>query len=299
MPNDTDDLRIREIRELSAPADVMREFPRVEPASRTVTRARRAVHDILAGDDDRLVVIVGPCSVHDPAAALDYAARLAKLRNRLRDTLEIVMRVYFEKPRTTVGWKGLINDPDLDGSFQIDKGLRIARRPAARDQQARPAGRLRVPRHDHAAISRRPRRLGRHRRAHHREPGAPRTGLRPLLPGRLQERHRRQRQDRRRRGEGGLRAAPFPRRHQERPRGNRRHRRQRRLPHHPAWRQGAELRRGQRRCRLHRAPRGRPGAGGDDRRQPRQQRQEAGEPAQGRRRHRPPGRPTATAASSA
>jgi 3-deoxy-7-phosphoheptulonate synthase len=128
MPNDTDDLRIREIRELSTPAEVMREFPRVPAASRTVTRARSAIHDILTGDDDRLVVIVGPCSVHDPAAALDYAARLADLRQRLRGTLEIVMRVYFEKPRTTVGWKGLINDPDLDGSFQIDKGLRTARR---------------------------------------------------------------------------------------------------------------------------------------------------------------------------
>ena len=128
MPTDTDDLRIREIREMSTPAEVMRELPRIEAASRTVTRTRRAIHDILAGDDDRLVAIVGPCSVHDPAAALDYAARLAKLCHRLRGHLEIVMRVYFEKPRTTVGWKGLINDPDLDGSFQIDKGLRTARR---------------------------------------------------------------------------------------------------------------------------------------------------------------------------
>ena len=128
MPNDTDDLRIREIRELSAPADVMREFPRGPSASHTVTRARRAVHDILSGIDDRLVVIVGPCSVHDPAAALEYADALAKVRNRLHGALEIVMRVYFEKPRTTVGWKGLINDPDLDGSFKIDKGLRTARK---------------------------------------------------------------------------------------------------------------------------------------------------------------------------
>ncbi len=128
MPNDTDDLRIRELRELSTPAEVMREFPRVDAASRTVTGARQAIHDILAGDDDRLVAIVGPCSVHDPEAALDYAARLAKLRRRLSGSLEVVMRVYFEKPRTTVGWKGLINDPDLDGSFQIDKGLRTARK---------------------------------------------------------------------------------------------------------------------------------------------------------------------------
>ncbi len=127
MSTDTDDLRIREIRELSPPADVMREFPRTDAASRTVAGARRAVHNILAGDDDRLAVVIGPCSVHDPLAALDYAARLADVRHRLRGSLEIVMRVYFEKPRTTVGWKGLINDPDLDGSFRIDKGLRLAR----------------------------------------------------------------------------------------------------------------------------------------------------------------------------
>ena len=127
MTNETDDLHIREIKELSSPAEVMREFPRTDAASRAVTAGRRAIHDILAGKDDRLAVVVGPCSVHDPLAALDYAARLADVRHRLRGSLEIVMRVYFEKPRTTVGWKGLINDPDLDGSFQIDKGLRVAR----------------------------------------------------------------------------------------------------------------------------------------------------------------------------
>ena len=128
MPTATDDLRIREIRELSPPAEVMREFPRDDAASRTVTRTRHAIDDILTGTDDRLVAIVGPCSVHDPVAALDYAGRLADLRHRLRGALEIVMRVYFEKPRTTVGWKGLINDPDLDGSFRIDQGLRTARK---------------------------------------------------------------------------------------------------------------------------------------------------------------------------
>ncbi len=126
-PTDTDDLRIREIRELSTPAEVIAEFPRTAGATRVVTEARRAIHDILHGDDDRLVVVIGPCSVHDPAAALDYAGRLAALRRSLGEALEIVMRVYFEKPRTTVGWKGLINDPDLDGSFAIDKGLRLAR----------------------------------------------------------------------------------------------------------------------------------------------------------------------------
>ena len=123
----TDDLRIRELKELSTPEQVMREFPRTETASDTVTGARTALHDILHGTDDRLAVVIGPCSIHDPVAAMDYARRLAEIRPYLADRLEIIMRVYFEKPRTTVGWKGLINDPDLDGSFEIDKGLRIAR----------------------------------------------------------------------------------------------------------------------------------------------------------------------------
>jgi 3-deoxy-7-phosphoheptulonate synthase len=105
----------------------MGEIPRTLTATRTVAASRSAIHAILTGADDRLLVIVGPCSIHDPAAAMDYASRLAALRETLADRLEIVMRVYFEKPRTTVGWKGLINDPDLDGSFRIDKGLRLAR----------------------------------------------------------------------------------------------------------------------------------------------------------------------------
>jgi 3-deoxy-7-phosphoheptulonate synthase len=123
----TDDLRIRELKELTTPDEVMREIPRTLTATRVVMAARNAIHAILNGADDRLLVIVGPCSVHDPAAAVDYAERLAALREQLSDRLEIVMRVYFEKPRTTVGWKGLINDPDLDNSFNINKGLRLAR----------------------------------------------------------------------------------------------------------------------------------------------------------------------------
>jgi 3-deoxy-7-phosphoheptulonate synthase len=123
----TDDLRIRELKELSTPEEVMREIPRTLTATRVVMGARNAIHAILGGTDDRLLVIVGPCSIHDPEAAIDYATRLATLRERLADRLEIVMRVYFEKPRTIVGWKGLINDPDLDGSFDINKGLRLAR----------------------------------------------------------------------------------------------------------------------------------------------------------------------------
>jgi 3-deoxy-7-phosphoheptulonate synthase len=127
MTHNTDDLRIKEIKELLPPAHVIREFPATEKVATTVFQARGAIHRILHGDDDRLLVIVGPCSIHDPKAALDYAQRLAAIKTRLGDDLEIVMRVYFEKPRTTVGWKGLINDPRLDGSFRINDGLRIAR----------------------------------------------------------------------------------------------------------------------------------------------------------------------------
>src|SRR5438445_1130038 len=123
----TDDLRIAELRELSTPAQVIAEFPLDEAAEDTLAKSRAAVHAILDGKDDRLVVVVGPCSIHDTQAAIEYAQRLAKERARLAGELEIVMRVYFEKPRTTVGWKGLINDPDLDGSFRINHGLRLAR----------------------------------------------------------------------------------------------------------------------------------------------------------------------------
>jgi 3-deoxy-7-phosphoheptulonate synthase len=124
----TDDIRISDIRELITPEELMREHARTERASTLVAQTRRALHHILHGQDPRLIVVIGPCSIHDVAAAKDYAARLVQQRERLADDLEIVMRVYFEKPRTTVGWKGLINDPDLDGSFQINKGLRLARR---------------------------------------------------------------------------------------------------------------------------------------------------------------------------
>jgi len=127
MRHMTDDLRIKEIKELAPPAHLLREFPCDEAASSTVFDARSAIHRILHGMDDRLVIVIGPCSIHDPAAALEYAKRLKAERERLKADLEIVMRVYFEKPRTTVGWKGLINDPDLDGSFRINHGLRVAR----------------------------------------------------------------------------------------------------------------------------------------------------------------------------
>lgn len=126
MPR-TDDLRIREMKELIPPAHLIREFPCTDSASYTTANARNALHRILHGQDDRLMVVVGPCSIHDTKAALDYAGRLVQERLRFAGELEIVMRVYFEKPRTTVGWKGLINDPYMDNSFRINDGLRMAR----------------------------------------------------------------------------------------------------------------------------------------------------------------------------
>ena len=124
----TENLRIRSIRAVSTPAEVQAELPLSEAAAQTTLVARGEIQRLLRGEDDRLLVVVGPCSIHDPAAALEYAGRLAALRAELAGELLVVMRVYFEKPRTTVGWKGLINDPDLDESFRIDRGLRLARR---------------------------------------------------------------------------------------------------------------------------------------------------------------------------
>ncbi len=122
-----DDVRIKAIKELAPPAHVLREFPASPKAAATTFEARTAIHRILFGADDRLLVVIGPCSIHDYAAAMEYARRLKVEAERLKDDLLIVMRVYFEKPRTTVGWKGLINDPHLDGSFAINEGLRLAR----------------------------------------------------------------------------------------------------------------------------------------------------------------------------
>lgn len=123
-----DDVRIKEIKELVPPAHVLREFPATPASAETTFLTRQAIHRILYGADDRLLVIVGPCSIHDPEAALEYARRLKEQADRLRGELLVVMRVYFEKPRTTVGWKGLINDPYLDDSYRINDGIRLARR---------------------------------------------------------------------------------------------------------------------------------------------------------------------------
>lgn len=123
----TDDLRIREIKPLISPAVLSYYLPITDKASKVVATARTYCENILKLKDDRLLVVVGPCSIHDTSAALEYAGRIKELATRYEDDLHIVMRVYFEKPRTTVGWKGLINDPHLDGSFDINRGLRIAR----------------------------------------------------------------------------------------------------------------------------------------------------------------------------
>jgi len=123
-----DDLRIVEITPLTKPADIIKEIPRTAAVTQTVTSTRDTIHNILTGQDDRQLVVIGPCSIHDPAAAREYASRLVEQRRRLSGDLEIVMRVYFEKPRTTVGWKGLMNDPHLDGTYRIEEGLRLARR---------------------------------------------------------------------------------------------------------------------------------------------------------------------------
>lgn len=122
------DTRINNVLPLLPPVAVIEKFPTTAAADQLVFKTREAIHRSMHGEDDRLIVITGPCSIHDPAAAIDYAQRLLPLRQKYQDQLEVIMRVYFEKPRTTVGWKGLINDPNLDNSYDINNGLRIARK---------------------------------------------------------------------------------------------------------------------------------------------------------------------------
>ena len=128
MPSITDDTRISSLKELAAPSDLLTQIPLDETVAAHVTQARGAIHNVLAGEDDRLVVVVGPCSIHDVDAAIDYAKRLQPLAQKLNDRLLVVMRVYFEKPRTSIGWEGLIYDPHLDGSHRIDQGIRLGRK---------------------------------------------------------------------------------------------------------------------------------------------------------------------------
>ena len=127
MTATTDDLRIQKTNELISPEQLIADVTVSDRAAETVAHARRTIHNILSGEDDRLLVIVGPCSIHDPDAAREYAAKLRQAADAIAENVFVVMRVYFEKPRTTVGWKGLINDPDLNNTFQINKGLHLAR----------------------------------------------------------------------------------------------------------------------------------------------------------------------------
>ncbi len=124
----TDDLRIRETKEVIPPEQIHTQIPISASATNVIYHTRKSIHDILYGQDDRLLVVVGPCSIHDPSAAIEYAQKLKAAKDEFEQDLLIVMRVYFEKPRTTVGWKGLINDPDLNSNFNINKGLKIARK---------------------------------------------------------------------------------------------------------------------------------------------------------------------------
>ena len=128
MSYKNDDLRITEIKELLPPVALLEKFPATDRAAETVAKSRQAIQQVLQQQDDRLLVVIGPCSIHDTEAAMEYAQRLMTLRDELKGELEIVMRVYFEKPRTTVGWKGMINDPYMDGSFDINEGLRLGRK---------------------------------------------------------------------------------------------------------------------------------------------------------------------------
>ncbi len=128
MLKKTDDVRINTIKELLPPIALLERYPSSKQATKSVISGRQAISKIFNNQDDRLLVVIGPCSIHDPKAALEYGQRLVKLREKYQDTLEIVMRVYFEKPRTTVGWKGLINDPYMDNSFKLNDGLRIGRK---------------------------------------------------------------------------------------------------------------------------------------------------------------------------
>ena len=237
MDYKTDDLRIKEIDELVAPVDLLREFAMTRSAAATVWQTRQEVHKILHGADDRLLVIMGPCSIHDVKAAKDFAQRLHEAKSRLAADLLVVMRVYFEKPRTTVGWKGLINDPNLDGSFRINDGLRIARRLLLDlNEMEMPVGceflDMITPQYIGDLVSWGAIGARTTESQVHRELASGLScpvGFKNGTDGNVQHRHRRHS-----RGTG---AASFSGGHQSRPLGDRGDHRQRGLPHHFARRQ--------------------------------------------------------------
>ena len=202
--------------EIPSPDEVQERIPLTDSAAETVLAGRNALRAILDRKDPRLFVVVGPCSIHDPEAALDYARRLRRLADEVRDTLLLVMRVYFEKPRTAVGWKGFINDPFMDDSFRIDEGIARARALLMQLAELGLPTRLGGARPDLPAVSRRADLLVRDRRAHHRVADASRDGERPVDAGRLQERHRRRARGGHQRHQVGGAAARFPRRQQRR-----------------------------------------------------------------------------------
>ena len=253
----TDDVRIREIKELAPPSHVLREYPTTEKSVETTFAARQAIHRILHGGDDRLLVVIGPCSIHDHEAAMDYARQLQRTRRAAEERSADRDARLFREAAYHGGLEGPDQRPAPRRQLHDQRGRARCAQAAVGDQRTRPAGGHRVPRHDHAAVHRRPDLLGRHRRAHHRIAGAPRTGLGPVLPGRFQERHRRQHPHRGRCDQGGGQPAPFPLGDQGRPLGDRVDHRQRGLPRHPARRQGAELRRRQRRRGVQGSRRGR------------------------------------------
>ena len=178
-----------------------------------MSASREQIKNIIKGKDPRFMVVVGPCSIHDPKAAIEYAERLAKLAKQVSDQLFLIMRVYFEKPRTTIGWKGLINDPDMNGSHLISKGLGIARSLLCKMTELKLPGGNRDARPDHSRIPGGHALLGCDRCPHHRITDSSGAGQRPLLPDRLQKRHRRQPADRDRRHDRSA-ASPLLPRHQ-------------------------------------------------------------------------------------
>ena len=193
MQRPLDNQHVIEIKPLPSPRTIKSKLPITDQAAALVVETRDAIRRILHGQDrDRLLVIVGPCSIHDPEAAYEYADRLKPVADALRDRLLIVMRTYFEKPRTTVGWKGLINDPHLDGTCDIATGMELARTILLNiNNRGMPCAAEALDPVS-SPIHRRSLELDRHRCPHHRKPAAPGNGQRALYAGRLQERHRRQ-----------------------------------------------------------------------------------------------------------
>ena len=185
----TDDLRIRSTKVVLPPVFLEEELPATERASSTVFQARNEIVNILKGSDPRLMVVVGPCSIHDTKAAREYAGLLKSAIAEFSKELRIVMRVYFEKPRTTLGWKGLINDPHLDGIVPHQRRVEAGATPAAGSRGDGRSRRDRVPRHDFTAICRLAGELGSDWRAHDGEPSASAALVRAFVPGRLQERN--------------------------------------------------------------------------------------------------------------